>query len=83
MGSQCTQETVKMDLLFEELLFGTKQQNRRVDRIGKSIFYKTKCFSFEFEITEDRCVFLFSKKIPKKKNLRASTYCSKVRDPSP
>ena len=32
-GSQCSLETVKSDLLFEELLFCTKQ-NRRVDRIG-------------------------------------------------
>ena len=33
LGSQCTLETVKMDLLFEELLFGTKQLKQKSRQI--------------------------------------------------
>ena len=29
LGSQCTLETVKRDLLFDELLFGTKQLKQK------------------------------------------------------
>ena len=56
-------------------------KTKRVDRIGKSTL-QNQCFLFKFGITEDRCNFYFTKK-PKKRNLRVSTCCSKVRDLSP
>ena len=34
LGSQCTLETVKMDLLFKELLFGTKPLKQKSRQNG-------------------------------------------------
>ena len=69
-------ETVKRDLLFQELLFGTKQLKQKSRQNCESIL-QNQHFSFRFEIIEDY------KKKTKKENLRGSTCCSKVRDLSP
>ena len=40
LGSQCALETVKMDLLFEELLFGTKQLKQKSRQNWSKYFTK-------------------------------------------
>ena len=81
LGSQCALETVKRDLLFDELLFGAKQLKQK-SRQNWQKYFTNQCFLFKFGITEDRCISILQEK-PKRKNLRVSTCCSKVRDLSP